>query len=140
MKQPLKALNQVHNRTPLGALLDLSARIALVAIFLLAGVNKIQYYDGNAAYMASAGLPEILLPAVIAFELLAGLAILIGFQTRLVALAIAGFTLLTALMFHLDFSDQMQFLMFWKNVAIAGGFLVLAANGAGRLSLDARNA
>ncbi|MEL7401785.1 MAG: DoxX family protein, partial [Pseudomonadota bacterium] len=77
---------------------------------------------------------------VIAFELLAGLAILIGFQTRLVALAIAGFTLLTALMFHLDFSDQMQFLMFWKNVAIAGGFLVLAANGAGRLSLDARNA
>ena len=140
MKQTLNALNQVHNRTPLGALLDLSARIALVAIFLLAGVNKIQYYDGNAAYMASAGLPEILLPAVIAFELLAGLAILIGFQTRLVALAIAGFTLLTALMFHLDFSDQMQFLMFWKNVAIAGGFLVLAANGAGRLSLDARNA
>ena len=140
MKQPLNALNQVHNRTPLGALLDLSARIALVAIFLLAGVNKIQYYDGNAAYMASAGLPEILLPAVIAFELLAGLAILIGFQTRLVALAIAGFTLLTALMFHLDFSDQMQFLMFWKNVAIAGGFLVLAANGAGRLSLDARSA
>ena len=140
MKQALNTLNQTDNHTPLGALLDLSARIALVAIFLLAGVNKIQYYDGNAAYMASAGLPEILLPAVIAFELLAGLAILIGFQTRLVALAIAGFTLLTALMFHLDFSDQVQFLMFWKNVAIAGGFLVLAANGAGRLSLDARNA
>lgn len=138
MKAFIKKLQHTRNTSGPGALFDLLGRVGLVAIFLLAGVSKIQAYDGSAAYMASAGIPGELLPLVILFEIGSALAILLGYQTRLCALAVAGFTLLTALMFHNNLADQMQFLMFWKNVAIAGGFLVLAANGAGHYSLDAR--
>lgn len=138
MRALIKKLQHTRNTSGPGALFDLLGRAGLVAIFLLAGVSKIQAYDGSAAYMASAGIPGELLPLVILFEIGSALAILLGYQTRLCALAVAGFTLLTALMFHNNLADQMQFLMFWKNIAIAGGFLVLAANGAGHYSLDAR--
>lgn len=134
----MKKMQHTRNTSGPGALIDLLGRVGLVAIFLLAGVNKIQAYDGSAAYMASAGIPGGLLPLVILFEIGSALAILFGYQTRLWALAVAGFTLLTALIFHNNLTDHMQFLMFWKNIAIAGGFLVLAANGAGHYSLDAR--
>jgi len=120
------------------AVLFLAGRLALVAIFLLAGLNKISAYEGTAGWMESMGVPGVMLPLVIALELGAGLAIAFGLFTRLAALAIAGFSVASALIFHLDFNDQIQFLMFWKNIAIAGGFLVLAAAGAGNLSLDAR--
>jgi len=118
---------------------DLAGRIALAAIFLLAGMNKIQYYEGNAQFLASGGLPEFLLPGVIAFEIIGAALIVIGYQTRWVALAFAGFSTVTALLYHNNLADQMQFLMFFKNIAIAGGFLVLAANGAGKFSLDAKS-
>ncbi|WP_226642738.1 DoxX family protein [Microbulbifer variabilis] len=117
---------------------DLSGRIGLAAIFLLAGVNKIQNYEGSAQYLAMGGLPEFLLPLVILFEIGGALALIMGFQVRLTALAFAGFSLLTAVMFHNNLADQMQFLMFFKNLAMTGGFLVLAAHGAGRFSLDRR--
>ncbi|WP_444918181.1 DoxX family protein [Microbulbifer sp. JMSA003] len=120
------------------AVADLSGRIGLAAIFLLAGVNKIQNYEGSAQYLAYGGIPEFLLPLVILFEIAGALALIAGFQTRLTALAFAGFSLLTALLFHNNLEDQMQFLMFFKNLAIAGGFLVIAAHGAGRFSLDNR--
>ncbi|WP_445362504.1 DoxX family protein [Microbulbifer sp. ANSA003] len=120
------------------AVADLSGRIGLAAIFLLAGVNKIQNYEGSAQYLTYGGLPEFLLPLVILFEIAGALALIAGFQTRLTALAFAGFSLLTALLFHNNLEDQMQFLMFFKNLAIAGGFLVIAAHGAGRFSLDNR--
>ncbi|WHI45579.1 DoxX family protein [Microbulbifer sp. JMSA004] len=120
------------------AVADLSGRIGLAAIFLLAGVNKIQNYEGSAQYLAYGGLPEFLLPLVILFEIGGALALIAGFQTRLTALAFAGFSLLTAFLFHSNLEDQMQFLMFFKNLAIAGGFLVIAAHGAGRFSLDNR--
>ncbi len=122
----------------LSAIGDLGGRVGLAAIFLLAGVNKVQYYDANAQYLASGGLPEFLLPLVIVFEIVGALALIVGYQTRLVALAFAGFTLLTAALYHNNLADQMQFFMFFKNVAIAGGFLILAANGAGRFSIDAK--
>lgn len=122
----------------LASLGDLGGRIALAAIFLLAGVNKIQFYEGNAAFLASGGLPEFLLPLVIAFEIGGALALIAGFQVRLTALAFAGFSVVTAALYHNNLADQTQFFMFFKNIAIAGGFLILAANGAGRLSLDAR--
>ena len=122
----------------LSSIADLAGRIALAAIFLLAGLNKIQHYEGNAQYLASGGLPEFVLPLVIVFEIVGALALVIGFQVRLTALAFAGFSVVTAAMYHNNLADQTQFLMFFKNVAIAGGFLVLAANGAGRYSLDAR--
>ena len=120
------------------ASLDLLGRIGLAAIFLLAGMNKIQYFEGSAQYMASAGLSSELLPLVIAFEILTALALIVGFQTRLTALVLAAFSVVTALMFHGNIGDQMQFILFFKNIAMAGGFLVLAANGAGRYSLDAK--
>ncbi|WP_444920011.1 DoxX family protein [Microbulbifer sp. CnH-101-G] len=117
---------------------DLSGRIGLAAIFLLAGVNKIQNYESSAQYLAMGGLPEFLLPLVILFEIGGALALIVGFQVRLTALAFAGFSLLTAVMFHNNLADQMQFLMFFKNLAMTGGFLVLTAHGAGRFSLDRR--
>ncbi len=120
------------------AVADLAGRIALAAIFLLAGVNKVQYYDANAQFLASGGLPEFLLPFVIVFEVVGALMIIAGFKTRLVALAFAGFSVVTALMYHSNLADQMQFLMFFKNLAIAGGFLTLVAHGAGNYSLDAK--
>lgn len=135
-------LNQTEqstvNSNKLAAFADLGGRIALAAIFLLAGVNKIQYYEGNAQFLASGGLPEFLLPLVILFEIAGALALILGYKVRLVALAFAGFNVVTAALYHNNLADQMQFFMFFKNIAMAGGFLVLAANGAGRYSLDAR--
>lgn len=118
---------------------DLAGRIGLSAIFLLAGINKIQNYEGSAQYLAYGGLPESLLPLVILFEVGTALALIAGFQVRLVALALAGFSVITAALYHNNLADQMQFIMFFKNIAMAGGFLLLTANGAGRWSLDARS-
>jgi len=118
---------------------ELAARISLAALFIVAGLGKIAGYEGTAGYMQSMGVPGGLLPFVIALELGGGLAIAVGYRTRLVAFLLAGFSLLSGLIFHspLDPSEQTQFL---KNLAIAGGFLLLVAHGAGRLSLDARRA
>lgn len=135
--QPSNATGIANNNT-LKAVADITGRFGLAAIFLLAGINKIQYYEGNAAYMASGGLPEILLPLVIVFEIVGALALILGFRTQLVALAFAGFSVLSAVIFHANLADQMQFILFFKNIAMAGGFLILAAHGSGRFSLDAR--
>jgi putative oxidoreductase len=81
----------------------------------------------------------VLLPAVIATELGGALAIFLGWRTRLVAGLLAGFSILTALVFHNNFADQMQMINFLKNLSIAGGFLLLLVNGAGPLSLDRRS-
>ncbi len=115
-------------------------RILISAIFLLSGISKVSAYAATQGYMAAMGLPGEILPLVIAFEIGASVAIIIGFQTRLVALALVGFALVTAVLFHGELGDQMQFIMFMKNIAIAGGFLFLAANGPGALALDNRNA
>jgi putative oxidoreductase len=115
----------------------LLGRFGLALIFILSGWSKIAGYEGTEAYMAAAGVPGALLPLVIALELAGGLAVLAGFKTRWAALALALFSLASAMLFHADFADQNQFIGFMKNVAIAGGFLVLAAQGAGRFSIDA---
>jgi len=117
---------------------ELLGRILLASLFLLAGLNKIGSYAGTAGYMASVGAPAALLPAVIALEVLGALAIVVGFQTRLVAVLLAGFSVVAAALFHSHFADPIQMIMFLKNVSIAGALLMLAANGAGPLSLDAR--
>jgi putative oxidoreductase len=118
--------------------IELAGRILLVALFLLSGLGKISGYAATAGYMAAQGVPGILLPVVIATEALGAIAILLGWQTRIVAFLLAGFTLLTGLMFHHQFADQIQMIMFMKNVSIAGGLLLLVVHGAGELSLDAR--
>jgi putative oxidoreductase len=120
------------------ALADLTGRVGLAAIFLLSGLNKIGAYEGTQAYMASAGVPGLLLPAVIVREVIGAVLLIAGFQTRLAAVALAGFSVLSALLFHFNLADQMQFILFFKNIAMAGGFLVLAAHGAGPLSVDGR--
>jgi putative oxidoreductase len=84
------------------------------------------------------GVPSALLPVVIAAEVLGAIAIVAGWQTRITAFLLAGLTVLSALFFHNDFGDPVQSVMFLKNVSIAGGFLLLVANGAGRFSVDAR--
>ena len=120
----------------LAAVADLVGRLLIAAIFLMAGINKIQGYAGTAQYMVANGLSDLLLPLVILLEVGGAIAIILGFQTRLMALALAGFCVLSGLIFHGNTADQMQFIMLMKNFAIAGGFLVIASQGAGRLSLD----
>ncbi len=116
---------------------DAPARIAMSAIFLLSGIGKLSAYAQTQGYMEAFGLPGGLLAPTIAFEIGAGLALLVGFQTRFVAFLLAGFSIATALVFHRDFGDQTQMIMFLKNVAITGGFLVMAKAGAPDLSVDA---
>ena len=118
----------------------LVGRSLLAVIFVASGFSKIAGYAGTAAYMQSQGVPGALLPLVIVTELGGGILIVLGLWTRLAALALAGFTILAAALFHANFGDQMQQIMFMKNLAIAGGFLYLVAHGAGGLSLDARRA
>lgn len=111
-------------------------RLLLAALFLLEGWSKLRGYDAAVAYMNRFGVPGVLLPAVIALELGGGLMIAVGWQTRLAAAALAAFCILTALIFHGSVADRSQVLHFEKDLAIAGGFLVLAAAGAGRWSVD----
>ena len=117
---------------------NLAGRILLASIFLIAGLNKIGGYAGTQGYMESVGVPGGLLPLVILLEVGGALALIIGWQTRIAAWALAGFTLLAAILFHNDFGNQIQMIMFLKNLSIAGGLLIVAANGAGAFSLDAR--
>jgi putative oxidoreductase len=117
---------------------EFAGRSLLSVLFLLSGFGKIGAYAATAAYMSSVGVPSVLLPVVIATEVLSATAIILGWQTRISALLLAGYSLLAALIFHTDFADQIEMIMFLKDVSIAGGFLLLVANGAGPLSLDRR--
>jgi putative oxidoreductase len=117
---------------------ELAGRSLLAVLFLLSGFGKIGGYTATAGYMSSVGVPAVLLPVVIATEVLGALAIILGWQTRVAAFLLAGYSLLAALIFHANFADQIQMIMFLKNVSIAGGFLLLVAHGAGPLSLDRR--
>lgn len=123
---------------PLMDLFELGGRVFIALIFVVAGWGKITGYAGTQGYMESMGVPGMMLPLVIALELGGGLLIIAGFQTRIVAFLLSGFCLVTAALFHNNFGDQMQSILFMKNVAIAGGFLFLVVHGAGRFSVDNR--
>jgi putative oxidoreductase len=140
--QHTKGNYRMTNISSLGAL---AARILLAFMFILAGWGKLGDIPGTMAYTASGGLPGIFAIPAIAIELLGGLAVLVGWQTRWASLALALFCVATAILFHyvpaqgLEGMERMgQILNFQKNLAIAGGFLALAAFGAGRYALDAR--
>lgn len=114
---------------------------ALVAlIFLISGLGKIADFAGTQEYMAAYGLPltALLLVGAILFEVGGGLSVLLGYRARWGALALAVFIVPATLVFHTDFADQNQVIHFLKNLAILGGLLLIAARGAGLLSLDAR--
>ncbi|MBZ9704038.1 MULTISPECIES: DoxX family protein [unclassified Mesorhizobium] len=118
----------------------LLGRILLAVIFLLSGFGKLSALSGTAAYFGGLGLPLPTVTAIVVglIELLGGLAILVGFQTRIAAWVLAIFTVATALVAHTGWADQMQMINFMKNLAITGGFLVLASSGAGAYSVDAK--
>jgi putative oxidoreductase len=118
---------------------QLIARVFLGHIFLLAGVSKISAYEGTQGYMEAMGLPGALLPLVILLEVGGGLAIIVGWKSKWVSIALAAFTVIAAAIFHNNFADQMQMILFMKNVAITGGLMLLAVHGAGAYSLDNRS-
>lgn len=122
-----------------------AGRVLLALMFIMAGLQKLGDPAGNAAYIASGGLPGFLIWPTIAVEVLGGLAIAIGYQTRLAALALGGFTLLAGVLYHLipsfaaeGMAAQMQMIMFMKNLSITGAFLFLVHAGAGAYALDNR--
>jgi putative oxidoreductase len=119
------------------AVLNVAARILMSQIFILSGFSKITGYAGTQQYMAAAGVPGILIPLVILVELGGGLALLFGFKTRWAALALAVFSLLTAVIVHLKPGDQAQMINFMKNLAMAGGLLLFVQHGASAPSIDA---
>jgi putative oxidoreductase len=116
--------------------IPLISRILLGLIFVLAGFGKLMDPAGNAGYVASGGLPGFFVWPAMALELLGGIALIIGFKARWVALALAGFSLLAAVLYHNNFADQVQMIMFLKNLAIAGGLLMVYVHGAGKYAVD----
>ena len=117
-------------------IIQLLGRMMMALIFILAGLGKIQDPAGTAGYMQSVGLPGILLWPTIALEVLGGIALVLGYKTRYVAIALAIFSVMAALMFHRNFADQMQMILFLKNIAMAGGLLLLAVGGNTAYSID----
>jgi putative oxidoreductase len=137
----MNASVSISNRhATLAATTEIAGRALLALLFLLSGVGKLGAYSATVGYMSSAGVPGALLPVVIATEIGGALAIILGWRTRIAAGLLAGFSLLTAVTFHSNLADQIQMIMFFKNIAIAGGLLLLAVNGAGPVSIDRRSA
>lgn len=127
--------------------LTVTGRVLLALMFVWAGVSKLTNLDGTAGYIASGGLPlpDLLAVAVAVFELVAGLALAVGYHARWAALALGIFTLLASVLFHpfwaVPAAQQMvQQLMFLKNMAVAGGMFMVVALGSGPFSLDNRSA
>jgi len=114
-------------------------RFLLVLIFIMSGFSKITGYAATQGYMEAMGVPGGLLPIVIVTEIGFGLAVLAGFWTRTAAFLLAGFSVLSGLMFHFAPDDQMQMIMLMKNFAIAGGFLMIVAQGPGAYAMDNRD-
>lgn len=126
------------NKSTLTALNQVTARGAMSLIFLMAGLSKITGYSATQGYMDSMGVPGELLPVVIALEILGGLSLLLGWKVRISAFLLAGFSVLSALIFHANFADQMQSIMFMKNLALAGGLLLLVTSQTHAWSIDAK--
>src|SRR5256885_12388788 len=118
----------------------LTGRVLLAAIFMMSGLGKVAAPAATLAYMKAAGLPfaPVGLAGAALIELGGGLALILGYRTRVAAAVLAAFALVTAAIFHSALGDQNQLIHFFKNVAMAGGLLQVAAFGGGRLSLDAR--
>jgi putative oxidoreductase len=125
--------------------LNLLGRFAIAALFLPAGLNKLMGVEGTTGYFVSLGLPAaaVLVWVVIAIEVLGGLALILGYRTRLVAIGLAAFTLFASIAGHAFWAAPADAafiaqLLFFKNIAIIGGLLVLASSGAGSISIDGR--
>ena len=126
------------NQSIVNAGTQLAGRVLMSSIFIMAGSNKISSYAGTQGYMESMGVPGALLPLVILLQVGGGLAVLSGWHTRIAAFLLAGFCVLSALIFHANFGDQAQSILFMKNMAMAGGLLFLVSGGKHAWSIDAK--
>tara|TARA_B100000686_G_C16613317_1_gene875017 strand:- start:283 stop:654 length:372 start_codon:yes stop_codon:yes gene_type:complete len=119
-------------------IIELVGRILLSTLFLVEGIGKISMQEDVVMYMTSYGVPEILFIPTIILEIIFPLLLIVGYKTKLVSLVMALFTFVVAIIFHTDFSEGIQMIMFLKDLAIAGGFLIIFVRGAGKYSLDQR--
>ena len=117
-------------------ILDLFARILISTLFLINGIFKITNYDGTVDWMEGYGVPGILIIPAIIIDILGPVLIILGYKTKITAAFLSLFCLVTAIIFHNEFSNQMQLTSFLKNIALAGGFLFLVINGSKKFSLD----
>ncbi len=115
---------------------DLLGRIFISGLFLISAYNKVLSIDGTMSWMEGFGIPGFLLFPTIGLEIILPIFIIIGYQARISASILAIFCLSTAFIFHNDFSNQMEFISFLKNIALAGGFLFIVANGTRDWSID----
>ena len=115
---------------------DLIGRIFISLVFLLSGYNKIFNYDNTITWMEGFGIPGFLLWPAIVLEILLPIFIIIGYRTKISALILGGFCIATALLFHLDFTNQLQTIALLKNFGLAGGFLFIAVNGPKEWAID----
>lgn len=120
----------------LTAYVPLVARVLIGALFLIAGAGKLSDVAGFTGFLTSGGLPGFLAWPSILFEIALGVAMIAGYQTRIMALLGAGFCVLAGLLYHFNPADQMQMTMFLKNLAIAGGFLMIFVHGPGKAAVD----
>ena len=116
--------------------IDLIGRIFISALFLISAFNKIFNLDGSASWMEGFGLPGFLIYPAIVIEVILPVLVIVGYQARIAAGILASFCLLTAFIFHFDFSNQMQLVSFFKNIGLAGGFLFIVANGTKDWAVD----
>ena len=117
-------------------IVEILGRILLSAIFLINGIGKIFNYEGTIQYMENFDVPGYLIIPAIIVEILFPILLIIGYYTKFSAIVLSLFTLALAVIFHTDFSNQMQLMSFLKNIAIAGGFLIIFVYGPGKYSLD----
>ena len=117
-------------------LLDLIGRILISALFLISAFNKVFNLDGSMGWMESFGVPGFLIFPAIVIEIILPILVIVGYQARIAAGVLATFCLLTAFIFHFDFSDQSQLVSFLKNFGLAGGFLFIVANGTKDWAVD----
>jgi len=117
-------------------IVEVIGRTFLSALFLFNGIAKIFYYEGTIEYMENFGVPGYLITPAIIIEVLFPTLLIIGYKTRLSAIVLASFTILLALIFHTDFSSQIQLTQFLKNLAIAGGFIIIFVYGPDKYSID----
>ena len=117
-------------------LFDLLGRILISSLFLISAFNKLLSIDGTMGWMEGYGVPGFLLYPTILIEIILPILVIIGYNAKVAAGILASFCLITALIFHFDFSDQMQFISFLKNIGLAGGFLFIVVNGTKDWSVD----
>lgn len=133
MFNPNVVVKNAVQHVQIDAVLSLIARVLMAYIFIVAGWGKLTAYQATVGYMESMGVPAFMLPLTILVELGGGLALLLGFQARFAALGLAGFSLITALIFHSGADDAINLM---KNFAMAGGLIFLVLHGAGKISID----